>query len=241
MGMPVSVEVRDGTAEAGQLVFDYFNYVDQTFSTYKPDSEISKINRGELAEQQYSREMQEIFRLAEQTRRQTRGFFNIRTPGGTLDPSGLVKGWAIWQAGLLLRRHGYKNFMIDAGGDIQASVANASGQSWSVGIRNPFQTEQIVKVLRITDQGVATSGSYERGQHIYNPHQPGKQVGDILSLTVVGPNIYEADRFATAAFAMGREGVAFIELLDGLEGYIIDRQGIGTETSGFYKYVAVPN
>ncbi len=95
---------------------------------------------------------------------------------------------------------------------------------------------EIVKVLSITDCGVATSGTYIRGQHIYNPKHAGEPITEIVSLTVIGPDIYEADRFATAAFAMGREGIFFIERVEGLEGYMIDRSGQATLTSGFARY-----
>lgn len=238
MGMHVTVEVRDGDEKQGcDRVFEYFQYIDETFSTYKPNSAISQINRGELTEDQYPPDIKKIFMLAEETKKATRGYFNIWRPEGFWDPSGIVKGWAIWQASLLLLRAGHKYFFIDTGGDIQGQVEDADKQSWRVGIRNPFKHEEIVKVLRTTSQGVATSGTAERGQHIYNPFKPGQQLLEIVSFTTIGPNVYEADRFATAAFAMGREGINFIESLEGLEGYMIDSQGIATKTSGFEQYV----
>ena len=123
------------------------------------------------------------------------------------------------------------------GGDIQVAGTNSQGQPWRVGIRNPFNPHEIVKVLAIGDCGVATSGTYIRGQHIYNPKSSGQPITEIVSLTVIGPNVYEADRFATAAFAMGRAGIFFIEQLEGLEGYMIDRHGQATLTSGFARYV----
>lgn len=237
MGMHVTVEVGDGDGvRACDLVFSYFDYVDRTFSTYKPDSEISRVNRGELAEYQYSQDMVEIFRLAEQTKQETHGFFDVRKPDGTCDPSGIVKGWAIWQASLMLERHGYEHFFIDAGGDVQGHVKGGSSQTWKIGIRNPFVPQEVIKVLQTTNEGVATSGTYERGQHIYNPHSPGAPISDIVSLTVVGPNIYEADRFATAAFAMGKAGIGFIESMPKLEGYVVDASGTATMTTGFEKY-----
>lgn len=238
MGMHVTVEIRDcDEAKGCDLVFDYLRYIDETFSTYKVNSEISKINRGELSEWQYTPDVKKIFMLAEQTKKETRGYFDIHKPDGVLDPSGIVKGWAIWQAALLLEREGYPYFFIDAGGDIQGHVTDKNSQTWRVGIRNPFKHEEIVKVLEITSQGVATSGTYERGQHIYDPHDPKKIITDIVSLTVIGPNVYEADRFATAAFAMGRAGINFVESLDGFEGYMIDKAGIATLTSNFEQYV----
>lgn len=242
MGMHVTVEIMDTSKDTNpnqgfDIVFNYLKYIDETFSTYKPTSEISKINQGQLPIQDYSPDMVEILKLAEQTKQETKGYFDIKKTDGSLDPSGVVKGWAIWQAGKLLQRAGYQHFFIDVGGDIQAHVADQQTQKWRVGIRHPVNLKDIVKVLQITDQGVATSGTYERGQHIYNPHHKGQLLNEILSITVIGPNIYEADRFATAAFAMGRSGIDFIESHPNLEAYMIDNQGIATMTSGFEQYV----
>lgn len=237
MGMPITVEIVDSTATEDDLekVFAHFVAVDEQFSPYKEDSEISRINRGALTPAQYSAEMRTILALSEQTRRETRGFFDIRREG-KLDPSGLVKGWAIENATQLLREQGFRHFYIDAGGDIQV-VGYNRGQPWRVGIRNPFQRHEHVKILALTDRGIATSGTAVRGQHIYNPHHPEMPIVDIVSMTVIGPNIYDADRFATAAFAMGREGIRFIATLTDFAGYMIDAQGQATFTTGFERYV----
>lgn len=237
MGMPITVEIGDPTATQDDLeqVFAYFMTVDNTFSTYKAESEISRINRGELAPAQYSADMRTILALSEQTREETRGYFDI-WHAGICDPSGLVKGWAIQQAAQLLRDQGFRHFYIDAGGDIQVNGYN-KGYPWRIGIRNPFQRDENVKILALTDRGIATSGSAIRGQHIYNPHQPGAPLLEIASITVIGPNIYEADRFATAAFAMGKEGIRFIARLANFEGYMIDAQARATFTPGFERYV----
>jgi FAD:protein FMN transferase len=238
MGMPVIIEVVDpGVTEQNlDSVFAYFEYVDRKFSTYKPESEISMINRQELALEQSSQDMQAIFALAEQTRLETAGYFNIDR-NGRYDPSGIVKGWAIFTAAQLLRQAGFENYYVDAGGDIQVSGCNAQGQDWRVGIQNPFNPMEIVKVLSVRDCGVATSGTYVRGQHIYDPTSRDTPVSGVVSLTVIGPDIYEADRFATAAFAMGPAGINFIEQLPGFEGYQIDPAGMATCTSGFERYV----
>ena len=238
MGMPITIEIVDAPLSVLASVFDYFAEVDGRFSTYKPDSEIMRINRGELAEPAYSPQMKEVFALAQQTRRDTDGYFSITRPDGFIDPSGLVKGWAIHNAAKLVEHMGYKNYFLDVGGDIAPGGTDAMGHAWTVGIRNPFNAGEIVKVVRPEGRGVATSGTYIRGQHIYNPYTPGHTIDDIVSITVIGPNIYEADRFATAAFAMGREGIAFVERLPGFEGYLIDTEGIATMTSGFQELVA---
>lgn len=241
MGMPITVEIVDKHAskEIFDKVFDYFHQVDEKFSTYKSGSEISQINRGKIGPAEFSDEMKEVFALSEQTKKETSGFFDITTPDGTIDPSGLVKGWAIYNAAKILQKENLNDFYVDAGGDIQVSGQNSSGKPWSVGIKNPFNQEEIVKVVYLKNEGMATSGTYIRGQHIYNPHKKGQNIKEIVSLTVIGPNVYEADRFATAAFAQGREGIMFIENLPGFEAYMIDKDGIGLETSGFGKYTVL--
>jgi len=238
MGMPITVEVIDTSAT--ELDFDdtfaYFEYVDEKFSTYKQDSEISRINRRELLLEESSPDMRTIFKLSEQTRLETNGYFNIQH-SGSYDPSGIVKGWSIYNAAQILHKKGFKNYYVEAGGDIQMRGTNDQGEAWRVGIRNPFNLDEIVKVLSVTDRGVATSGTYVRGQHIYNPLDEDQLITDVLSLTVIGPNIYEADRFATAAFAMGRSGINFIECLEDFEGYMIDKNKLATFTTGFEKWV----
>ena len=237
MGMPITLEVMDPKVTQDDLdkVFAYFAFVDETFSTYKAGSEISKINRGELLPAQYSAEMKTILALSEQTKKETAGYFDIEQ-NGMYDPSGIVKGWAIQNAANILKSGGLRNFYIDAGGDIQV-CGNKDGKPWKIGIRNPFNRAEHVKVLALSDKGIATSGTAIRGQHIYNPHNPDTALLDIVSLTVIGPNVYEADRFATAAFAMGRKGIQFLEKLAGFEGYMIDAQARATLTSGLERYV----
>ncbi len=237
MGMPVTVEVVDASGDAVlEDVFAYLADVDRRFSTYRSDSEISAINRGCLAPPGYSTEMREVLLLAEKTKRQTSGYFDIRKPDGSLDPSGIVKGWAIGKAGAVAARAGARDFFIEAGGDVHSAGKNAAGQEWSVGIRSPFNDAEIIKVVYPRGRGVATSGTYARGQHIYNPHAPGQPIVDIVSLTVIGPDVLEADRFATAAFAMGEDGIYYIEEMPDLEGYVVHANGRATLTSGFAAF-----
>lgn len=243
MGMPIEIEillaqagVGDTAREALEDAFAYFTSVDGRFSTYKEDSEISHINRGALAPQDASVPMREVFALAEKTKSETEGYFDIRNPSGHIDPSGIVKGWAIREAARRVWAHGHSDFFINAGGDIASSGVNAMGESWSIGIKNPFNQDEIVKIVYPRGKGVATSGSYIRGAHIYNPHNLDEELRDIVSITVIGPDVLEADRFATAAFAMGAAGVAFIEARPGFEAYAIDANGIATMTSGFAAY-----
>jgi thiamine biosynthesis lipoprotein len=240
MGMPITVAIAAPAATQADLdtVFAAFVAVDDTFSTYKPESEMSRINRGELAVERASAAMRTVLALAAQTKRETYGYFDIERDG-LRDPSGIVKGWAVYNAAAILKARGWRDFYIDAGGDIQVCGAN-HGKLWRVGVRNPFNRDECVKVLCLGECGVATSGTVIRGQHIYNPHHPGAPIEDVVSLTVVGPNVYEADRFATAAFAMGASGLRFIEDLPGFEGYQIAADARATYTSGFERYVLRP-
>jgi len=239
MGMPVVVEISDREASEDLFgeVFSYFTYVDETFSTYKATSEISAINRGEKGRDAWSKDMQEVFALSEETKALTDGYFDIMTPAGTFDPSGLVKGWAIRNAADILRKRGVKDFYVEAGGDIEVNGSNAEGKPWTIGIESPFQKGETVKAVHLKDKGIATSGNYKRGTHIYNPFLKGAPSDDVVSLTVIGPNVYEADRFATAAFAMGKKGIEFIERLEGFEGYQIGKDGMATMTSKFAAYL----
>lgn len=240
MGMPITIDVTGSDDDRATMAaaFAYFEAVDRRFSTYRDDSEISAINQGRLGAANYSAEMREVLALCEQTRRETFGYFDIRTAAGTLDPSGIVKGWAIRNAAALIERSGSSDFYVDAGGDIQSSGHNGEGKTWRVGIRNPFDQAEIIKVIEPRGKGVATSGTYARGQHIYDPHARGTSIEEIVSLTVIGSDVLEADRFATAAFAMGRDGIAFVEQTPGLDGYLVDRAGQATFTSGFESYCA---
>lgn len=237
MGMPVTLIIEDATVS--QDVFDqtyaYFMAVDEAYSPYKPTSEVSRINAG-LPEQEWSPQMNEVVRLCRETTSVTSGYFEA-WHNGKFDPSGLVKGWAINNAAKLLLSLGCQNFYVEAGGDIQVHGLNSSHEPWQIGIRNPFDRHQIVKVVALTTQGIATSGLYIRGKHIYDPHDDGASLLEVASLTVIGPNIYEADRFATAAFAMGIRGIGLIESQPGLEAYMIDNAGQATLTQGFEQYV----
>lgn len=240
MGTPVIVEIRNEEArqEFFDEVFDYFKYVDQKFSTYKEDSEITAINNKKIEKENMSEDMKTVFKLSEETKRLTNGYFDIITPSGSYDTSGLVKGWAILNASNILKNRGIKNFYVEAGGDIQTHGRNEKEEPWCIGIQNPFnkKREVVKKVYLNNNKGIATSGSYVRGAHIYNPKDRNDELKEIVSLTIIGPNVFEADRYATASFAMGEEGIFFIEGLLGFEGYSIDKNGIATMTRGFNNY-----
>lgn len=239
MGMPVVVEISGGSAGAMlfERVFSYLEYVDRKFSVFKQDSETTRINRGEISMEDCSGDMSEILALAERTKLESNGYFDIVTPSGSIDPSGIVKGWAIRRAADILSQAGVANYYVYAGGDIQTRGEKGPNRPWTVGIQHPFDPKRVVKVVKLRGEGIATSGCYARGNHIYNPLEPGAPASELVSITVIGPDVYEADRFATPAFAMGNSGIDFIDGVPGLEGYAIDRNGTATMTRGFGKYV----
>ncbi len=248
MGMPITVVIPErealdrgggrfgSLAAAADAVFDSFRRVDERFSPYKPASETCRIDRGELDPAAASEEMREVLRLAEQTRQRTDGWFDVWNHG-RFDPSGLVKGWAIERAARILADDGFVSFCVEAGGDIEVRGANEEGRPWSIGIRNPFDPSTLIRRLALQNRGIATSGTYIRGKHIYNPHTGGP-ADEIASMTVVGENVYEADRFATAAFAMGPAGVEFMAGVPGCDAYMVDKSGMATFTPGFARYIA---
>lgn len=239
MGMPITVTIAPGQSEepevAAREVFDYFRSVDEQFSPYKPQSEVSRIDRGELSIDAATAEMHEVLRLAEDTKRLTEGYFDVWF-GGRFDPSGLVKGWSILRASRLLDGRGIESYCIDAGGDMEVRGQETPSFPWKIGLRNPFDPQTIIRVLAIENRGIATSGTYIRGEHIYNP-KTGAKANSIASMTIVAPNVYEADRLATAAFAMGEAGIEFIASLPTCDGYMVDLSGTATFTPGFARYL----
>lgn len=236
MGMPVTVNVIDKnvTDEDINEVFSYFHYIDEKFSTYKKNSEISQVNKRQLKEPDFSDEMKEILFLCEETKKETSGYFDIKR-NGILDPSGLVKGYAINHGANILKNKGFKNIYVEIAGDIQVFGKDENSENWKIGIQNPFNLDEVIKVVSLSNKGIATSGTYTRGNHIYNPKSKSKNK-DIISVTIIGPNVYEADRFATAIFAMGEKGLDFLATLNGFEGYIIKRDKKAIYTKGFERY-----
>ena len=216
MGTVITVDVRDADMpeSAMDAVFAWFHDVDETFSTFRPDSEISRLSRGELREHECSSDVREVLALCEEVRVCSYGSFNIRR-GGEIDPLGLVKGWSAERASTMLEAAGARNFFINAGGDVVVRGRPEPGRAWRLGIRHPEQADRVAAVLAIRDVAVATSGTYERGEHIIDPRS-GSPPSGLLSMTVVGPSLTFADAYSTAAFVMGERGAAWVA---GIEGY----------------------
>ena len=219
MGMPIAIEVcDDGPAtEAVERAYRWLLYVDATFSTYRADSDISRLNRGEIDLAGAQPAVARVLAQCEALQERTNGFFDVRlgSDESQIDPSGLVKGWAIKGAGRVLDEAGLRRYSINAGGDVLVRGHPDDASSWRVGIQHPRDRLSVAAVLAVRDAAVATSGTYARGAHIVDPHT-GTPPEGILSVTVLGPDIALADAYATAAFAMGPRGA---EWCLGLEGY----------------------
>ncbi len=212
MGTVISVDIRDAAQPTIlEAVFGSLREVDRRFSPFRRDSEVSRLMRGELDDGAASPELRAVLELCETMRRSTHGYFDARRhrPDARLDPTGVVKGWSIERAARLLDADGARNYAINAGGDIVARGECEPGRGWRVGIQHPRVADQVAAVLVIRDGAVATSGAYERGAHIVDPHT-GRPAEGLLSVTVYGPDLAIADAYATAAFAMGAEGPAWV-------------------------------
>jgi len=205
MGMPILVDVRDDGVDDRALdaVFEWFRAVDATFSTYKPESEVSRLARGELRVGDASPYVQDVLARCEELREETDGYFDAYA-GGSLDPSGLVKGWSVDHAAAMLGLAGFADFAVNAGGDVRLVGRARPASSWRVGIQHPLVRDRIAAVVEGDYLAVATSGAYARGNHVLDPHTRRPPTG-ILSVTITGPDLATADAYATAAFAMGSD------------------------------------
>ncbi len=207
MGTAVTIDVRGGPPPPGAI--DEFvrslHEVDAVFSPYRPESAVCRFGRGELRLADAPADLRWVVEQCEVLRDATGGFFDARATGG-FDPSALVKGWAVQRAADRLRVAGVTDFCVTAGGDVATRGEAEPGEPWRVGIRHPRQPAAVAAVVEARHGlAVATSGAYERGEHILVPGTRRPPRG-VLSVTVTGPDLGTADAYATAAFAMGLDG-----------------------------------
>jgi thiamine biosynthesis lipoprotein len=233
MGMPVVLDLRDEDAGEALVaeVCAWLHRVDAVFSTYKETSEVSRLDRGELALEDACDDVRAVLARCEELRVETRGYFDARA-GGRLDPSGLVKGWAVDRAAGILDAGGARNYAVNAGGDMRVRGGALPDPVWRIGIQHPLERRAVAAVVETSDRAVATSGTYERGEHVLDPRSGGPPEG-VLSVTVTGPDLATADAYATAAFAMGTRGPAWTARLQGYEAMTILTEGQVLSTPGF--------
>ena len=186
MGIPVGIDVRDEAIGPAALdrAFAWLRSVDAAFSTYRADSEVSRLNAGTLTLAQASPAVRAVLERCSALRARTGGCFDVRARG-PLDPSAFVKGWAVEEAARMLADDGARNLCVHAGGDVRVRGERAPGRPWRVGVRHPRRPDRVAAVLRARDLAVATSGAYERGAHIVDP-RTGEPPAGVLSVTVLG-------------------------------------------------------
>ncbi|MFG2051165.1 FAD:protein FMN transferase [Micromonospora sp. NPDC048935] len=217
MGTAITLDLADDLPPAtlsalADDVFSWMREVDARFSTYQPDSELCRFDRGAVPLSAASADLRFVLETCADLWGATDGFFDAYATG-RLDPSGFVKGWAAQVASDRLLAAGAANHCVNAGGDLRVRGLSPTGAPWRIGIRHPWDAMATCLVLTGTDLAVATSGVYERGRHVLDPRR-GTPASGLRSVTVVGTDLGVADAYATAALAMGVPGLAWLNTLE---------------------------
>jgi FAD:protein FMN transferase len=235
MGTAISLDLRQPwvASDAVDSFFAWLRSVDARFSTYRDDSVVSRLRRREVAPEDVEDDVRTVLKLCAEVGRQSDGVFDAwRSSPDGLDPSGLVKGWSVDEGTRILEAAGARNFCVNAGGDVLAKGEASPGTAWRVGLRHPEQPDRVSGVIVGRDLAVATSGAYERGDHILDP-RTSEAPQELLSMTVAGPDLAFADAYATAAFAMGIAGVSWTSSRPGYSGYGVTAEHRVLWTDGF--------
>ncbi len=229
MGMPVSVLARGSAArgqaaeDAARAVFAQLRAADAMFSTYRPDSAVSRLSAGELDLVACPAEVREVARRCAAARELTGGLFDADRPDGRWDPSGLVKGWAAERAAWRLAEAADVDWCLNCGGDVV--VLSPSGAPFVVGIADPADRTRVAAAIPCVAGAVATSGTAARGAHLYDPRTAAPVAPRWCSVTVLGPSLETADVLATAAFVAGPAWRELIATVDGYAGMAIAADG----------------
>jgi thiamine biosynthesis lipoprotein len=218
-------DIRDVIGEATKLLHLH----DELFSTWKPESPMSRLRRGALDLDDAPSEIAEVLELCATARALSCGWFDPFAMPGGIDPTGLVKGWSAEKALGLFKDAGITSAMVNAGGDIACWGAPIEGGPWRIGIRHPWRADGLACVLEVTD-AIATSGEYERGRHLIDPI--GRKGPPPAASTVTGPSLAFADAFATAVAVGGDEALAVVASLEHYDVYLIRADGGEAMTSG---------
>ena len=240
MGTTVSIDVRSPLVPPAILdtVVAQLRDIDARFSPYRSDSEISRLARGEIDAADCSLDVRHVLSVCDHLATITGGAFDIRhhRSDGRLDPSGYVKGWAIEEAAWLIDSAGGRNYSINGGGDIVARGHAETSRPWRVGIRHPDRPDRVAAVLHISDRAVATSGTYERGEHITDPRVARAPTG-LRSVTVVGPALGFADAYATTVFVKGLDGLGWLDEQPDYAAFVITDDDRTVWTPGMDRYL----
>lgn len=221
MGTVASVHVDDDVPvgsfdSAVALLRTELERLEAMFSVFRPDSEISRINAGTLHHLDASPEVIDVLDACTWMEQASGGAFSVRRSRESteINPSGFVKGWAAERASRVLTESGLVHWYLGVGGDYVARGGMADGQPWRIGILDPRDPEMLVGTVEVTDGAVATSGTAERGAHIWDPSSGAPATG-FLSVTVTGPSLTWADACATTVFVMGEPGLEWMARFPG--------------------------
>lgn len=242
MGTAISIAVRvpreeamaaSPVREALREAFAVLRRADEVFSPFRADSQVSRLRDGRLTLERAHPDVREVLALCEELRRASGGYFDAYAAGpGLLDPCGAVKGWAAERASGVLAGAGLDSHYVNAGGDVRLRGRPRPGRVWSIGIADPHRPGQLLTTVHGSDLAVATSGTAERGAHVLDPRRRAA-AAHWASVTVVGECLTLADGYATAAVAMGRRALDWLEGLDGYEALLVDAGGAVSRTAGF--------
>lgn len=214
-------KVHDAVDAARRCLHD----LDGRFSHYRADSEISRWVAGDDVAADAVADIEHVLRQCGRLHADSDGFFRARNPRtGALDTAGYVKGYAIGRAAGVLADAGVRNYVVGVGGDVQCAGRAAADRPWRVAIQNPRRSHGVLALVDATDAAVATSGTAERGNHIWGPAAP-LSASTLASFTVVGPDIAEADAYATIGFAMGEAGAEWVAAHDGYRSLAVRTDG----------------
>ena len=238
MGTVFTLDLRDLDAAAAAVdeVVAWWRWVDDTFSTYRPDSQISRLATGSVTLVECAPEVRHVLEMCAEAAEISAGHFTDH-PDGHLDPSGMVKGWSVDVASRMLQLAGSQNHCISAGGDVRCIGNPGPRASWRVGVVDPRDGERLLAIVTAPttpphDLAVATSGTSQRGHHILDP-VTALPADELASITVIGPDLTLADWAATAAFAMGHDARTWLDNMEALEGYAVTPHGDYWCTNGF--------
>ena len=226
MGIPVSIDVRAEVdarwaQDAVRTAFAVLRSADERFSPFRADSELRRYERGEAAA---SADLLEIFALAAHASTASGGAFSIHAPDGSLDTNGVVKGWAAQRAAEVLLARGIRAFSLNAGGDVVTRGEPEPGRPWHTGVRDPADPRAIIAVVAQRDGAVATSGTYERGVHVWDG-RTGRPALSLVAATVVANTLTTADVLATCVLALGPDGVPWAMAQGARDAFAVTREG----------------
>ena len=237
MGMPVSLALRGRHAadaagrDAWGEVMATLRDVDRVFSTWRRESFVSRLDRGEVTLADGPPEVAQVLALGERAARESYGAFATRLPGPDgrehLDPSGVVKGWAVERAAHALRRLADTDFALSAGGDMVVRTLDPAAPAWRVGVEDPHDPGRVLAVLPVHTGAVATSGTAHRGAHLVDA-RTGLVPRGVASVSVVASSLTWADIDATAAYALGPGAADWLRTRPGRTALVVWADGTTT-------------